>query len=191
MHILAFSGSNRKASFNQRLVAIAARGAQEAGVETKIISLADYPLPIFSQDIEKESGLPAEAQALKTMMKEADGYLIASPEYNSAFTPLLKNAIDWVSRSEGKEDPPGAAFAGKSAVLMATSPGGLGGLRGLVFLRMLLGNLGVTVLPGQRALPPGRGMRFLKTEISKTPRPQNAILKLGADLATYLQRLKD
>ncbi|NNF06063.1 MAG: NAD(P)H-dependent oxidoreductase [Candidatus Eisenbacteria bacterium] len=189
MHILAFSGSNRKDSFNQRLVAVAARGAQEAGVDTTIINLGDFSLPIYCQDLQNESGLPPEAQRLKNLFKEADGFLIASPEYNSAFSPLLKNAIDWVSRSEGKDDPAGAAFAGKSAVLMAASPGALGGLRGLVFLRMLLGNIGITVLPNQRAIPKAADA-FLEDGNLRDEKVQASILNLGGTLAQHLQRLE-
>jgi NAD(P)H-dependent FMN reductase len=75
--------------------------------------------------------------------------LIASPEYNSAITAALKNAIDWVSRAETDDEPSLVAFRGKAAALMAASPGALGGLRGLATLRSILGNIGVHVLPEQ------------------------------------------
>ena len=74
--------------------------------------------------------------------------LIAAPEYNSSLTPLLKNSIDWVSRATGDE-PPLVAFQGKAAALMSASPGGLGGLRGLVHVRSILASIGVLVLPDQ------------------------------------------
>ena len=85
-------------------------------------------------------------------MVEHDGFLIASPEYNSSITAVLKNAIDWVSRPVPNE-PSLLAFKGKTAVLMSASPGNLGGLRGLVHLRAILGNIGVMVLPDQTAVP--------------------------------------
>ncbi len=151
--ILAFSGSARKESFNQRMVAIAARGAEAAGADVTLVNLADYPMPIFDQDLEADQGIPEEALAFKQLMIEADGFLIASPEYNSAFSPLLKNAIDWASRAASKEESPMLAYKNKAAAIMAASPGGLGGMRGLVFLRMLLGNLGVLVIPEQQTLP--------------------------------------
>lgn len=151
--ILAFSGSARKESFNQRMVAVAAAGAEAAGGDVTLINLADFPMPIFDQDLEAEEGMPESAQAFKNLMVSADGFLIASPEYNSAFSPLLKNALDWASRASSKDEAPMLAYKNKSAAIMAASPGGLGGMRGLVFLRMLLGNLGVLVVPEQQTLP--------------------------------------
>jgi NAD(P)H-dependent FMN reductase len=62
---------------------------------------------------------------------------------------VLKNAIDWVSRAETDDEPPLAAYRGKAAALFSASPGALGGLRGLVHLRSILGNIGVHVLPDQ------------------------------------------
>ncbi len=150
--ILAFAGSARKASFNKQLIGIAASGARDAGAEVTLIDLADLPMPLFDQDLEAEQGMPQNAGAFKNLLIEHDGFLIASPEYNSAPSPLLKNALDWASRSEVDGEKPLLAYTGKFAGILAASPGGLGGLRGLVFLRMLLGNLGVTVLPRQLAV---------------------------------------
>lgn len=149
--IIAFSGSTRIDSYNQKLVKIAAAGAERAGGQVTIISLADFPMPLFSQDLEAAEGMPEAARQFKQLLIEHDGFLIASPEYNSAFSPLLKNAIDWASR-RAADEPPLLAYRGKLAVIMAASPGALGGLRGLVFLRLLLSNIGVTVLPDQHAV---------------------------------------
>lgn len=150
--ILAFAGSARKDSFNKKLVKIAARGAVEAGADVTVIDLADFPMPLFDQDLEAAEGMPKAAGEFKRLMIDHDGLLIASPEYNSAFSPLLKNVIDWASRSESDDEPSLLAYQGKVAAIMAASPGGLGGIRGLVFLRMLLGNLDVMVLPQQIAI---------------------------------------
>jgi NAD(P)H-dependent FMN reductase len=148
--ILAFSGSLRKASYNQSVVAAAAQGAVQAGAEVTIVQLKDYLSPLFNEDLEAEQGMPATAQAFKDLLIGHDGFLIASPEYNSSYSAALKNAIDWASRGADGEKPL-AAFRGKTALLMGASPGALGGLRGLVSLRMLLGNLGMHVHPAQQA----------------------------------------
>src|SRR4051812_36524754 len=96
--ILAPAGSTRRDSYNKRLVRLAARGAEAAGAEVAVIDLRDFPLPLFDEDLEREQGPPEAAPRLKTRMVESDGLLIASPEYNSSITAVLKNAIDWVSR---------------------------------------------------------------------------------------------
>ncbi|RIK64761.1 MAG: NADPH-dependent FMN reductase [Planctomycetota bacterium] len=149
--ILAFAGSARKDSYNKKLVRIAAEHARRAGAEVTLIDLRDLPLPIFDEDLEREEGLPANARRLKDLFLSHDGLLIASPEYNSSITPLLKNTLDWVSRPVQGEAPLGC-FDAKVAAIMAASPGALGGLRGLVTLRMILGNVKVTVLPDQVAV---------------------------------------
>src|SRR5271165_966418 len=94
VRILAFAGSLRKESYNKKLVAIAVRGAEEAGAQVTRIDLRDYPLPIFDEDLERAQGLPENALKLKTLFNETNGFLIAAPEYNSSITAVLKNTID-------------------------------------------------------------------------------------------------
>jgi NAD(P)H-dependent FMN reductase len=150
--ILAFAGSAREASLNKKLVRVAAEGARAAGAEVTLIDLRDLPMPIYDGDLEEAEGLPPNARELKRLLREHDGLLLACPEYNSSITPLLKNAIDWASRAEEGEKPL-ACFKGKVAGLLAASPGGLGGLRGLVTVRSILGNIGVLVIPEQVVVP--------------------------------------
>lgn len=150
--ILAFAGSARKDSFNQKLVKIAASGAQDCEAVVTVVDLAHFDMPIYNADYEAEFGIPEKAKIFKQLLLEHNGLLIASPEYNSAFSPLLKNVIDWASRAESRDEAPLAAFKGKVAAIMSASPGALGGLRGLVFLRMLLANIGIIVLPAQKTI---------------------------------------
>jgi chromate reductase len=147
--ILVFAGSTRAASFNKQLAQLAANAARDAGAEVTFVDLRDLALPLFDQDLEAASGLPENAKKFKSLLREHDGFIISSPEYNSSISGVLKNAIDWASRSESDDEPSLVAFRGKMAALMSASPGALGGLRGLVHLRAILGNIGVTILPDQ------------------------------------------
>ena len=149
--ILAFSGSTRLGSYNEQLVRIAARAAEGRGVRVDLIRLRDFPLPLYDADFEAEHGLPEAARKLKAMMLEHQGFLVASPEYNSSISAVLKNAIDWASRREEGEVPL-ACFKSKVVGLMSASPGVLGGLRGLIHVRAIFGNLGCLVLPEQIAV---------------------------------------
>lgn len=151
--ILAFSGSLRAASFNQKLVTLAAEAARAAGAEVTLVSLRDFRLPLFDQDLEAAEGPPAAATELKALFASHDGLIIASPEYNSMITPALKNAIDWVSRVTEPDEPMLSALKGKSAAILAASPGGYGGARSLGFLRPFLENIGISVLEDQVAIP--------------------------------------
>src|SRR5690606_24313679 len=127
---------------------IAAAGARAAGAEVVELDLRELPMPLYDGDIEREHVLPPNAKVFKRLLAESHGMLISSPEYNSAFSAVLKNAIDWASRAEPNE-PPLVAFKGKIAGLMAASPGNLGGVRGLAALRSVLANIGVVVVPTQ------------------------------------------
>lgn len=150
--ILVFAGSTRSGSLNKKLARAAADAARAAGAEVTCVDLRDLSLPLYDGDLEDAQGLPAGAKRFKQMLRAHDGFIIASPEYNSSISAVLKNAIDWASRAESDDEPPLAAFRGKVALLLSASPGGLGGLRGLVHLRAILGNIGVIVLPDQLAL---------------------------------------
>jgi len=184
--ILAFSGSLRKESYNQKLVTIAAEGARKAGAEVTVISLRDYPLPVFDEDLEKAS-FPENATKLKTLFLSHQALLIACPEYNSSVTAALKNAIDWVSRPVPGEAPLGC-YTGKVAALLACSPGAFGGLRGLVTVRSILGNIKVTVLPTQIAIP--KVNEKLNPEGSlNDAKIQESVLALAAELAKTTAKL--
>ena len=186
--LLAFAGSARKDSFNKRLVQIAAAGATAAGADVTVIDLKQFPMPLFDQDLEQEARVPEHAVRLKQLFVEHDGLLIAAPEYNSSITPLLKNSIDWVSRPAGDE-PPLVAFRGKTAALMSASPGGLGGLRGLVHVRSILASIGVMVLPDQVAVAKAFEA-FGEDGQLVDERKQAQVEKLGAELARVTALLK-
>ena len=153
--LLFFAGSARKESINKKLAKLAADMAQEAGAHVTHIDLKDFEMPLYDGDVEAQNGIPENAKKLKQLFVEHDGFFIASPEYNSSIPPLLKNTLDWISRPDEENEASLIAFHGKIAALGAVSPGGLGGLRGLVSLRMMLGNIGVTVVPSQVAVGSG------------------------------------
>ncbi len=152
IQLLAFSGSLRRDSYNTKLVTAAAASARKVGADVTLVNLADYAMPLFDEDLEARSGIPDAARRFKALMVSHHGFLIASPEYNSSVSAALKNAIDWASRTESPDEKPLLAFRGKVAGLLSASPGALGGLRGLVHLRAILGNLMVHVVPEQFAL---------------------------------------
>jgi chromate reductase, NAD(P)H dehydrogenase (quinone) len=185
--ILAFAGSTREASYNKLLVKVAAAGARAAGAEVTYVDLRDLPLPLFDEDLEAREGMPETARKLKELMVAHHGFLIASPEYNSSVTAVLKNAIDWVSRPAPGEQGL-VAFTGKAAVIMSASPGGLGGLRGLVHLRSILGNINVLVLPDQKAIPKAFEV-FNADGTMKDPKQQESVENLGAKLTQVLSKL--
>lgn len=184
--ILAFAGSNREESFNRKLVAIAASGGKNAGAEVTTINLADFPMPIFNQDLEEREGIPEEARRFKSLMIEHDGFLIASPEYNGFFSPLLKNVLDWASRTESAQESPLLAFRNKKAAILAASPGSLGGIRGLISLRTLLSNLGVILLAEQVVIPYAFNEFSPSGELIQEDRNQE-VLNLGGKLADFCE----
>src|SRR3974390_3557248 len=152
--ILVLPGSNRTGSHNVRLVALAAKELTLRDVDVTRISLVDYPLPIYEADIDARSGQPENAVKLKRMIQAHHGVFIASPEYSASVTPLLKNAIDWVSRVREKGDPTYAAFKGRVFALGSVTGGSGGGIRSLMALRQILElGCGAFVIPEQVSVP--------------------------------------
>jgi chromate reductase len=151
--ILVVSASVRHGSLNRRLAALAERRLQVLGALVTQLDLAEYPLPIYNGDFEVADGIPAQAIALQEQFRRHDGVFIASPEYNSAISPLLVNVLNWVSRVTTNGGP-AAAFGNQVFGLGAASPGGFGGYRGLTALRQMLElGLSARVLPTMITVP--------------------------------------
>ena len=148
--IIAFAGSTRVGSINQKALSLAVEGARESGVVVELINLKDYVLPLYDADWHTSNGVPEAAAKLRSKMIAAQGLLIASPEYNSSITPLLKNTIDWLSQSISDGVGKGGGrmpFEGKVTGLLSASAGGFGGIRALPHVAGIFSNLGALVLP--------------------------------------------
>jgi NAD(P)H-dependent FMN reductase len=150
--ILVIPGSLRPTSQNARLAALAAKEFALAGADVTRISLADYPLPFVDADL--AGGIPHHALQLKRLVSTHQGVFITSPEYSASVTPLLKNAIDWISRVRDGNEPTYAAFKNRVFAIGSASPGAAGGLRSLMALRQILElGCGALVLPEQITVP--------------------------------------
>jgi len=150
--ILVIPGSLRTGSLNARLAAVVAHEFALAGVEVTKLSLVDYPLPIYDGDLETRGGVPKNAVNLKRMIGSHHGIVFVTPEYNSSLPPLLKNAIDWVTRVEERGETKGQVFRECAFALAAASESRLGGSRCLAALRLVLSSCRATVIPNQLAL---------------------------------------
>jgi NAD(P)H-dependent FMN reductase len=116
--ILAFAGSTSLNSINKELAVFAAQNLTKTSFD--IIDLNDFPLPIFSVDIEKE-GFPESAKKFNTLLDNYDGFILSLAEHNGSYSAAFKNVFDWSSRIESN------FFRDKPLLLMSTSPGGRGG----------------------------------------------------------------
>jgi chromate reductase, NAD(P)H dehydrogenase (quinone) len=154
--LLFFAGSSREASFNKKLARLGAGIAIANGLQATFADLGDYPMPLYDGDLEASGGVPDNARKLHALMSIHGGVFIACPEYNASITPLLKNTLDWISRIkvEGAE----SVYKSRVFALGAASPGGFGGMRGLIAARQSLElGLGALVLPDQVAIPKAAG----------------------------------
>lgn len=148
--ILVMAGSLRAGSHNALLAALAAKEFALADADVTRISLADYPLPLLDADALVASGPPRHAVELRAVLMAHQGVFIASPEYSASVTPLLKNAIDWISRVRERGEPAYAAFKGRVFAIGAAAHGAAGGVRGLIALRQVLElGCGALVVPEQ------------------------------------------
>ena len=135
MTVVFIGGSRRKDSLNAKLKHRLAEVADKHGIRHDIVDADALDAPIYHGDLEAADGVPESMKKLAEKIQSASKVVLVSPEYNSSVSPLIKNAIDWVSRVETQ------AWAGKTVLLAAASPGGLGGIRGLSHLRDILGNV--------------------------------------------------
>jgi chromate reductase, NAD(P)H dehydrogenase (quinone) len=180
--ILAFSGSARRESLNRKLLSVAVQATRTAGADVTLLDLNDYPLPLYHGDLEDKEGLPASAAKLIDLITQHHGLLIASPEYNSMFTPLLKNTLDWCTR--GDDNP----FVGKVAAVVSASPGQFGGVRSMQHLRHLLLHLGCHIVPAQCTLPKA-DQAFNEAGQLKDPRSQKSVDAVASGLFQLTQKL--
>jgi chromate reductase, NAD(P)H dehydrogenase (quinone) len=152
--IIGIAGSLRRGSFNAALLRTAAEVAP-AGMTVDIASIRDIPL--YDGDVEKESGIPAAAAALKDRIAAADGVLIVTPEYNNSIPGVLKNAIDWLSRPA--RDIP-RVFGGRPLAVMGVTPGRGGTALAQTALLPVARALGAELWAGPRLFLSGAATLF-------------------------------
>ncbi|WP_410211305.1 NADPH-dependent FMN reductase [Aquirhabdus sp.] len=182
--LLAFSGSTRHGSLNSQVLQTAIAGAESvAGCTVTLINLNDYPMPLYNGDDEQAHGMPETTQKLLRLFEEHDGLLLASPEYNGFFTPLIKNTFDWMTRNEPDGRNGMRVFKRYPVALLSSSPGIVGGLRSLMMVRMYLSNLNFLVLPEQVAVT---GQKVHEGKITDE-RLEQQVFALGAGLAEWVQ----
>src|SRR5881392_2449112 len=188
LKILVIPGSLRTGSLNARLAATAAYELAQAGAEVTRISLADFPLPIYDGDLQVKSGVPKHAINLKRMIGAHHGVLIVTPEYNFSVPPLVKNAIDWVTRVQDAHETRGQVFREKPFAIAAASEGRLGGTRALAALRLILTACHATVIPNQLALS-FAGEAYNDMDRLKHPADIEALNALVRQLIDVSQRM--
>ena len=180
--ILAFSGSARRASLNKKLLAVAIEATRSAGAEVTLVDFKELPIPLYEGDLEDAEGIPANAQKLIDLVTQHAGLLIASPEYNSQMTPLLKNVIDWCTRAD--ENP----LEGKVAAIVSASPGMFGGIRSQILARQLLTHLGCHVSPMSCVLPHA-DEAFDESGALKQERSRKSVQAIVAELVRVTSKL--
>ena len=143
--ILLFSGSQRRESFNTRLLAHVEFHLQWQ-CEVDWIHPADVDLPLFDQDMEADGAVRDKVAALLQRFAYCDALIVACPEYNGQATPFLKNTIDWVTRLSHIDARYTNPFVDKPVLLCSASTGWSGGAVALPHLRALFGYVGSNVL---------------------------------------------
>jgi chromate reductase len=146
LRVLIFSASLRGDSLNTRLARLAARRLQASGATVDLASMREFDVPSYNGDAEARDGISAGARELTRRLTANDAFVIASPEYNASMPGLLKNLIDWTSRSRPQP------FHERHGLLLSASPSMVGGNRGLWALRVPLEHLGARIFPDMFSL---------------------------------------
>lgn len=174
--LLGISGSLRKASLNSILVREAARVFDpETFIE------ADLNLPLYSGDLQ-DIGIPAEVQLLADQITQSDVVVISGPEYNKSLSGVLKNALDWVSRT------PGRPFRDKPVAIMSATSGSSGGLMTQAALRLALYSFRPRLLQGPAVLVGGGARAFDESGRLTGEREAAALAELMQDLKREVTR---
>lgn len=147
--LLGISGSLRKDSYNRKLVREAARAF---GPDTFVE--ADLRLPLYDGDLEEAEGIPPEVQRLVDEIRAADAVVISTPEYNKSISGVLKNALDWVSRTKP------VPWRDKPVAIMSATAGRAGGERTQFALRLCLVAFRPHLLQGPEVLVGQNAQQF-------------------------------
>jgi NAD(P)H-dependent FMN reductase len=176
MRLLFFAGSTREGSYNKKLARLGQHIAEANGIEAVFVDLRDYPMPLYDGDFETKEGPPVKAREFKALLGEYQGVFIASPEYNSSVTPLLKNTLDWVTRVRDKGETGLEVFKSRVFAISGASPGYYGAMRSLLTLRQILAvGIGALVIPEQIAVP--RAVDAFEADGSLKDKGQQALCK--------------
>lgn len=191
--LLIIPGSVRSGSLNLKLAQAAARLADAAGLQPAIFDLRELALPVYDGDLEAEHGLPENILKLHTALQESDAVLFVTPEYNGFPTPLMINAMDWLSRVTATDARPNglAVTTNKPAALLSASPGALGGLRSMTFLRQYLQMMfAMLVVPQQFALGQANAAFDEQGDLldARATQSVNKVIKAVDELAQSLRK---
>ena len=146
VRFLVFSASLREGSLNTRLASLASEVIGANGGDVDLASMAEFDCPSFNGDIEEREGLPRGALELRRRLERCDAFVVSSPEYNASLPGVLKNSVDWVSRSRPQP------FNELQGLLLSASPSMMGGNRGAWALRVPFEHLGARVYPDMFSL---------------------------------------
>ncbi|MFC7440936.1 NADPH-dependent FMN reductase [Laceyella putida] len=175
MKILAVPGSLSEQSTTHMAVAIVANAAEKMGATVEIFDLREYPLPIY--DGREESFYPETVHLFKQKMLEADGFILASPEYHGSISGVLKNALDFIGARE---------LEGKLVALLGTAGGALGATNTLNTLNIICRTLHAWPLPSMPSVPQSY-MAFKSDGTLKDEKLQQRLEDLGANLVKAIR----
>jgi chromate reductase, NAD(P)H dehydrogenase (quinone) len=180
MTIIGISGSLRSGSFNTMLL----RHAQSLLPEGVTLDVVDITgIPFFDADVEA-AGTPDVVLDIKRRITEADGVLIATPEYNYSYTGVIKNALDWLSRG------PVRPFMDKPVAVIGASNGNFGSVRAQTDMRRLLHGMGANVLPKPELLVTQAPSKFDADGRLIDEATQNIYRTLLQKFVVWIERLR-
>ncbi len=177
LKIVGFAGSLRTASYNKKLLRVAAAKANALGVAFEEIDLSGVPL--YNEDVERV-GFPVAVQKMREAIAAADGVIVATPEYNYSVSCVTKNAIDWASRNPN-------VFTGKTVAIMGASAGGFATVRAQAAIRPILASVDALVLPTPEVRVSKAGDAFDADGALKDAALDGAVGKLVARLVSEIQ----
>ena len=174
VRVVAICGSLRAESYTRAGLVAALQGAQELGVDARLIDLNDYNLPLFDASKE-DADLPEGVLRLRREVQQAQGILLGTPEYHAGYSGVLKNALDYMGFAE---------FEGKMIGLLAVSGGRMGATNALNGLRAVGRALHAWVVPYEVSIPQA-WRQFDSQGAVKDPELAERVKELGRQVARF------
>lgn len=147
--IVGFAGSLRSNSYTKMALRVVIKNLQDSGVEAEFIDLKDLNIPLYDGDLEKEIQAPDGIKTLREKIEKADGLVLALSEYNHSISGVMKNTIDWLSRTKFYPD----IFSDKKVGIFSVSDGIIGGARAQIAFYPTATTLNMDLMPSKVYVP--------------------------------------
>jgi FMN reductase len=177
MKIVGFNGSLSKESNSLKGLKVSLEACKRLGAEVFLYNLRELPLPIFDPDLDDTDD--PNVQTFTKLLDEADGIILASPDYHNTIGGAFKNALDWVGSKQFKKKP----------VALISATGGPSSMSTLNTMQLMMRSLHAWIIPVLGSIP--GNTQFNPDGSFADPRMQQRFETIGREMVEAVQLLRE